>query len=173
MSTVPPLGASTRAAALARRKAKSTVSGNSPTRPRTPSVPKYLRPIELISLADGGRDAHRVQRGRHVVGAHDTRSVEDRNGSQGHAAGNATFYRSASDFCQHGLARQAYDNRCAKHFQRREVLEQRQVVRGGFPETESGIDGEARRIDAGITACTHARREETADVFHDIVVVRC
>src|SRR6187549_368535 len=83
MSTVPPLGASTRAAALARRKAKSTVSGNSPTRPRTPSVPKYLRPIELISLADGGRDAHRVQRGRHVVGAHDTRSVEDRNGSQG------------------------------------------------------------------------------------------
>jgi hypothetical protein len=34
------LGASTRAAALASRNAKSTVIGAWPTRPRTPSVPK-------------------------------------------------------------------------------------------------------------------------------------
>jgi hypothetical protein len=37
------LGASTRAAALASRSAKSTVIGGSPTLPRTPSVPKYFR----------------------------------------------------------------------------------------------------------------------------------
>src|SRR6188508_920596 len=111
MSTVPPFGASTRAAALARRNAKSTVSGNSPTRPRTPSVPKYLRPIELLSLTDRGRDTYRVQGGRHVVGAHDTRSVENRNGGQRHAARDATFYRSAGDLRQHGLARKTHDNR--------------------------------------------------------------
>jgi hypothetical protein len=40
MSTVPPCGASTRAAALASRRAKSTVIGEVPTWPRMPSVPK-------------------------------------------------------------------------------------------------------------------------------------
>ena len=40
-STRPPSGASTRAAAPARRRANSTVIGCVPTRPRTPSVPKY------------------------------------------------------------------------------------------------------------------------------------
>src|SRR5512143_1299549 len=40
INTVPPRGASTRAAALARRSAKSTVMGGVPTWPRMPSVPK-------------------------------------------------------------------------------------------------------------------------------------
>ena len=41
---IPALGAAG-AAALARRNANSTVIGCSPTRPRTPSVPKNLRVI--------------------------------------------------------------------------------------------------------------------------------
>src|SRR5687767_10712566 len=86
MSTVPPCGASTRAAALARRSAKSTVRGCSPTRPRTPSVPKYLRPINLFSLDHRGRNAHRIHGRAHVVGAHNTRSVQNRNGGERDAA---------------------------------------------------------------------------------------
>src|SRR5690242_2045671 len=45
MRTVPPCGASTRAAALASRSAKSTVMGGVPTWPRMPSVPKKRRVI--------------------------------------------------------------------------------------------------------------------------------
>src|SRR4030095_3683108 len=104
MSTVPPLGASTRAAALASLRANSTVIGCSPTLPRTPSVPKYLRPIEALSLSDCRRDAHRVERGGHVVGAHDTRSVENRNGGQCDAARSSVIERAARELRQHGLA---------------------------------------------------------------------
>ena len=55
-----PCGASTRAAALARRSAKSTVIGCSPTRPRTPSVPKYLRLTDSISVLLHSRRAQRA-----------------------------------------------------------------------------------------------------------------
>src|SRR3982751_208598 len=104
MRTVPPLGASTRAAALASLRAKSTVIGCSPTFPRTPSVPKNLRPIELLSLQRGRGDAHRVERGGHVVGAHDTRSMENRNGGQRDAARNSIIDAATGDLRQHGLS---------------------------------------------------------------------
>src|SRR5690242_3688736 len=104
MRTVPPLGASTRAAALARRNAKSTVSGFSPTLPRTPSVPKYLRPIEALSLVYRHGHAHRIEGGRHVVGAHDTRSMENRNGGQGHTAGDSGTHVTPREPREQGFA---------------------------------------------------------------------
>src|SRR5689334_24903926 len=114
MSTVPPSGASTRAAALASLSANSTVMGCSPTLPRTPSVPKNLRPIEALSLSDCRRDAHRVERGGHVVGAHDTRSMENRNGSQCDAARNSVIDRAPRELREHGFAGQAHGDHRAQ-----------------------------------------------------------
>src|SRR5688572_6826895 len=104
ISTVPPEGASTRAAALASRSAKSTVMGLSPTRPRTPSVPTYLRAIELLSLVYRGGHADRVNGRRHIVGAHDTRSVENRNGGQCDAARSSPRHCPAREPGKQGLA---------------------------------------------------------------------
>src|SRR6185436_19242502 len=164
MSTVPPWGASTRAAALARRNAKSTVSGCSPTRPRTPSVPKYLRAIEILSLEHRGCDTHRVHGGGDVVGAHDTRSMENRNGGQRHAAVDATFYRPSGDLREHVLSRQAHGQRRAECLETRELPQQHQVVHDEFAEAETGIDRDARGIDARVTAHADTRRQEGAHV---------
>src|SRR5688572_25116964 len=100
MITLPPLGASTRAAALASRRVKSTVIGTSPTLPRTPSVPKYFLAIAVDpclpyplrasrALSGGPCDSDGVAGRPHIMGAHDTRSMQGRNGSQGKAARQA------------------------------------------------------------------------------------
>src|SRR5689334_23163264 len=98
MRTMPPSGTSTRPAALARLRAKSTVMGCSPTRPLTPSVPKYFRVKEASSCYifgsapclqkdfGGGRSNLAVLQGRHhlqgvygggyVMDTKDTRAIE-------------------------------------------------------------------------------------------------
>src|SRR5215469_15574920 len=112
MSTVPPSGTSTRPAALARVSAKSTVMGCSPTRPLTPSVPKYLRAKEKSSSYVVGSGALRMRgytqgtccmwrnlavlhgdhylqgiyRGGYVVDPEDTRAVQGGNHREGDAA---------------------------------------------------------------------------------------
>ena len=72
-----------RAAARTRRS-----SDASPTRPRTPSVPKYCLAI-MISPCDSPQrrdDPQRVHRRRHVVRAHDSRALQHRKRRQRHAA---------------------------------------------------------------------------------------
>src|SRR5688572_19437708 len=113
MSTVPPFGASTRAAALARRNAKSTVIGCSPTRPRTPSVPKYLRAIESFSQSHCMRDTHGIHRRGHLVGAHHTRSLENRNGGERDAPRQTVTDVTPRERREHRLARQAHQQRAA------------------------------------------------------------
>src|SRR4051812_12799821 len=139
MSTVPPCGASTRAAALANRSAKSTVIGCSPTRPRTPSVPKNLRAIEICSLCNRSGNADRVDRGGHVVGAHDTRSVENRNGSQCDAARSSIINCAARERLEHGLARQSRRQYHAQLLETAKMFEQRQIVRDALAEPEARI----------------------------------
>src|SRR4029078_10935913 len=136
MSTVPPFGASTRAAALASLSANSTVIGCSPTRPRTPSVPKYLRPIELLSLQRRRRDAHRVERGGHVVGAHDTRSIENRNGGQCDAARSSIIHCPAGELREHGFARQPHGEHGTERLEPAEMFEQGEILRRRLADTE-------------------------------------
>ena len=50
MRTVPPSGAKICAEALAKRSANSAVIGDSPTRPRIPSVPKYFISLSHIQI---------------------------------------------------------------------------------------------------------------------------
>ena len=45
-----------------------------------------------------------VDRCGHIVGAHDTRSVENRNGGQCHAAGQTRIDRAPGNPRQHGFA---------------------------------------------------------------------
>src|SRR6187549_1122127 len=72
-TVAPPSRARTRPAAFPRRSMKSAETGPSPTRPRMPSVPKYLRfDISLPTSALGHRRrrlAHhqREQRGQAVA----------------------------------------------------------------------------------------------------------
>src|SRR5687768_11157781 len=114
ISTVPPCGASTLAAALASRNAKSTVIGYSPTRPRMPSVPKYLRAIECFSLGHRRGNADGVDRGGHVVGAHDTRSMENRNGGKGYASRSSVDHLTSRELRQHRFAGESDHDRCAE-----------------------------------------------------------
>src|SRR5215468_445886 len=121
MSTVPPCGASTRAAELASLSAKSTVIGCSPTRPRTPSVPKYRRPISVsIRSLNGGSHLQRINRRRHIVRADDACTLERGENRERHAA-------------VHALggwpARQCADRRLA-----RQPDQQRRAVGGELPE---------------------------------------
>ena len=68
-------------------------------------------------------------RGGHVVGAHDTRSVENRNGGQCDAARQSLVHRAARELRQHGLARQARPTSgTPSASKRREMFEQREVV---------------------------------------------
>src|SRR5687767_11641323 len=172
MSTVPPCGASTRAAALASRNAKSTVIGYSPTRPRMPSVPKYLRAIECFSLGHRRGNADGVDRGGHVVGAHDTRSMENRNGGESHAPRRSVDHFTSRESRQHRLAREPDGNRYAEVGQPRERLEQDEVVDDALAESEARIDREPRSIDARPAACADALGEEAAHVGDDVRVAR-
>src|SRR6186713_304532 len=172
MSTVPPLGASTRAAALASRNAKSTVIGCSPTRPRTPSVPKYLRAIESLSLDYRRGHPYRVDRCGHIVGAHDTRSVENRNGGQGDASSNSVIDIAAGNFREHRLARKPDGKRHTELPQLAEMFEQRQIVDDALSKTEAGIDGEACAFNACCAARGHSLSQKRADLAEDVVINR-
>src|SRR5436190_7284961 len=170
MRTVPPFGASTRAAALARRNAKSTVIGCSPTRPRTPSVPKYLRAIETLSLRYRRGHPDRVDCCGHIVGAHDTRSVENRNGGQGDASRSSIIDIPPGDLREHRLARQSDSKRHTHLLQPSEILEQRQIVDDALSKAEAGIDGESRALDACRTTRRYALCEKRAHLADDVVI---
>src|SRR5688572_27327169 len=122
MITLPPAGASTRAAALASRRVKSTVIGTSPTLPRTPAVPKYFLAVAVDpcvryslragrALPGGPCNPDGIAGRPHIMGAHDTRSMQGCNGSQRQAAREAVLDGPPDQPCQHGLARQAHQHR--------------------------------------------------------------
>src|SRR5438552_3384640 len=106
MSTMPPSGASTRAAALASRSAKSTVIGCSPTSPRMPSVPKKLRPIADSFVAHRCDDLHGIARGSHIVNAQYARALERRDGGKCDAARKPRIHFAPRERAEHGFARQ-------------------------------------------------------------------
>src|SRR6516225_11714718 len=148
MSTVPPCGASTRAAALASWSAKSTVIGCSPTRPLTPSVPKYRRPISVSIVSLNGRGhLQGVDRRSHIVRADDSRALERGENRERHTAVNALAGRPACQCADRRLARQPDQQRRAIHGELREVPQQCQIVLQVLAETESGVDGESVSLD--------------------------
>src|SRR3974390_3850711 len=62
-------------AAKPRRITNSGVMGDSPTRPRTPSVPKYFLPMWLAVPVEGREHGERVARCGDVVDPHDSSSA--------------------------------------------------------------------------------------------------
>src|SRR6516225_9687142 len=149
MSTVPPCGASTRAAALASLSAKSTVIGCSPTRPLTPSVPKYRRLISPPTLPLNGRGhLQGVHRCGHIVHADDARTPLRRENRERHAAVHALPGRPPRQCAERRLARQPDQQRRAIHGELRKMPQQCQIVLQVLAEPESGVDGEARSFDS-------------------------
>src|SRR5262249_3195160 len=174
MSTVPPCGASTRAAALASWSAKSTVIGCSPTRPLTPSVPKYRRPISLSILCLYGRDhLQGVDRRGHIVRADDSGALERRENRERHAAIHAFPGWPACQCADRRLARQPDQQRRAIHGELGEVPQQCQIVLQVLAEAESRIDGETGSLDPRAAAGGNAGGEKRAHLAHHVGVVRC
>src|SRR5579862_4842028 len=138
MSTRPPSGVSTRAAALASRSAKSTVIGDSPTRPRTPSVPKYL--FKSLPLQYCVHHADRIERRGHVMGAYDAGPHANRESCESEAPVEPLGHPPSEHPADEALARDAHEQRRAERGQVAEVLEKRQVVLMTLPETEPGIE---------------------------------
>src|SRR5689334_16785266 len=109
MSTEPPLGTRTRAAALASRRAKSTVIGACPTLPRTPSVPKYFLlkgqfsdEIQRMMLAERrAGNADGIHGFRHIMRPDDPGSVQDSNGRQRHTPRQAARDGPAGELADH------------------------------------------------------------------------
>src|ERR1700730_16810304 len=146
MSTVPPSGASTRAAALARFKAKSTVIGCSPTRPRTPSVPKYLRPNFLclrplcISAVSARRHRlQRIHRRGHIMCPDDARVMQYRHDRERHAAGEPIAVAPPEDARQERFSRKSDRDRPVPTRQLIEVPQEGEIVRRGLAEPEARI----------------------------------
>src|SRR6185312_7212253 len=155
MSTLPPSGASTFAAALASCSAKSTVMGCSPTRPRTPSVPKY-RLAKSASGLHGGHGLQGIDRRRHVVSAHDARALQYRHHGERDAAVNPLRCRAVENLAEHRLARQPDQHGPAERAQLIEPAQQLGIVRQCLAEAESWIDCEPVHGDARGAATLHA-----------------
>src|SRR6185369_4873288 len=85
-------------AAYPSRMTKSGVIGLSPTVPRTPSVPKYLRIVE------GFPDRDHVARFFHIMDPQYSRAALQSEQSHGQAAGQALADRPAGNPRQAGLA---------------------------------------------------------------------
>src|SRR5512136_792466 len=89
-----PLGSaerrtSTSPAAKPRRITNSGVIGDSPTLPRTPSVPKYFLLMWLGFSFELLEHPECVPRRRHVLDPHDSNAVLDRQQSRGETCGEA------------------------------------------------------------------------------------
>src|SRR3984957_18056720 len=160
MSTVPPCGASTRAAALASCSAKFTVIGCSPTLPRTPSVPKYRRAKFLTSPLDCRHHLQGIHGGGDVVRADDARAAERRPYRERQAPVEALTTGAPCQCADHRLARQAGEQRHPEVGQPRQPAQQCQVVLEVFAKTEARIDEEPVIRDTGRTAGVEARAQE-------------
>src|SRR5215831_7969081 len=173
MSTVPPRGASTRAAALASLSAKSTVIGCWPTRPRTPSVPKYRRPIS-VSIRSLNRGSHLqgIDRRCHIVRADDACTLEHGKNRERHAAIHPLGGWPARQCADRRFARQPDQQRRAVGGERPEMPQQCQIVLQVLAETEARIDGKTCRVDPGVATGRNARSQKGAHLAYHVAVVR-
>src|SRR4051812_16243817 len=85
---------------------KSGVIGISPTVPRTPSVPKYLRVMQLSFATRGLPDRDDVPRLSHVMHAKYSRATLQGEERHGEAAGQPLGHRPPGQFSERRLARQ-------------------------------------------------------------------
>src|SRR5581483_12080514 len=124
---------------------KSGVMGLSPTVPRTPSVPKYLRVMGLP-------DRDHVLRFLYVMHAQYFGPALQRKQSHGEAAGEALLRRPPGELADRGFARQAGEQGDPEVLQHAQILQQREVVLGGLAEAEAGVRDDAPARDAGFLA---------------------
>src|SRR6185295_7450605 len=111
---------------------KSGVIGLSPTVPRTPSVPKYLR------IVGGFPDRDHVARLFHIVDSQYSRPALQSEQSHGQAAGEALADRPAGDLLQARLAREAREH--GERGQLLQTTQQFEVVRDRLAEPEPRVD---------------------------------
>src|SRR5580700_946691 len=135
---------------------KSGVIGASPTRPRMPSVPKYLLllPLSAIDRHCGCADDGVVYRQRvpgrsDVVHAHNGCAAFYRHQRRGDAAVDAIAGCAAGDFADGAFARPADQHRHAKFCKLAELAQKHEVMRCSLAETETRVDGDALAAYAG------------------------
>src|SRR3954469_23542355 len=109
---------------------KSGVIGASPTRPLTPSVPKYLRDIARYSRAHRAPDRERVSGRGDVVNAHDSSPALDGQQSRRHAGRHSLIGRPAGDRPERRLARKPGEHGITELRYDRQPPQQFQVVLG-------------------------------------------
>src|SRR4051812_8701048 len=146
---------------------KSGVIGLSPTVPRTPSVPKYLRDI-LVGLPDGDD----VARLPYVMDTQYCRPAEQREQSHREACRQPLLRAAAGDPAERGLARPADEQRDVHSGERGKVLEQGEVVVEGLAETEAGVDRDALTGDARLFCFLNSHCQETGDFVDHVIIVR-
>src|SRR5258706_9431814 len=151
---------------------KSGVIGISPTVPRTPSVPKYLR-VMLLSFATRGLP-HRddVPRLSYVMHAKYSRAALQGEERHGEAAGQPLGDRPPGQLAERRLARQPGEERDAHIAKSVEMGEQGQIVLSRLAEAESGIDHQPLARDARTFCSAQAGRQEFFDLAHHVIVVR-
>src|SRR5262245_44155011 len=130
---------STSPAAKPRRITNSGVIGDSPTLPRTPSVPKYFLPMSLTFSFESREHLERVPSRGHIVDAHDSSSALHRQQSGGEARGQAVVRASPRYRAERRLARPARHHRKPDRGDPVEAPQQLEVVRDGLAEPKAGI----------------------------------
>src|SRR5215831_13752638 len=172
-----PLGSaerrtSTSPAANPSRMTNSGVIGDSPTLPRTPSVPKYFLAMESAFPVERREHGERVPRRGDVVDADDSSAALDREQSRGEAAREPVVGGPPRDRAERRLARPAGKHGQADLAEASEVAQQLEVVRDRLAESEAGVDDDALARDARPLGGGDALLEEGGDFGKHVAVAR-
>src|SRR5882672_12790228 len=159
-------------AAKPSRITNSGVIGDSPTLPRTPSVPKYFLPMSLAFPVERREDLERVPRRGDVVDAHDSSSALRREQSRGEARREALVRPSPRDRTQRRLARPARQHRKTHRGEPVEVAQQLEIVLDALAESETRVDDDALARDSSGLGCGDPFGEEGTDFGDHVAVAR-
>mmetsp|Transcript_53268 Transcript_53268/g.124851 ORF Transcript_53268/g.124851 Transcript_53268/m.124851 type:complete len:956 (-) Transcript_53268:390-3257(-) len=171
---------STRPTAWPRRSMKSGVIGSCPTVPRMPSVPKYLRLIELFLLVnrrncrriDGVPNLEGVHGCSDIVHAQHLRAGIHRAQCGSEARSQTLIDRPARDLAQRSLARPADEQRVAQLSEALLPGEQAQIVLGAFRKSVARIQRDTLLIDAGLQRRLSPLLQEGGHLGQHVVVRR-
>src|SRR5204863_2730034 len=142
-------------AAYASRSTNSGVMGSRPTRPRIPSVPKYLRLIVLPRAPAGSRasskrppDTNGVHCFPDIVHAHEVRPILDCEERGGNAPGRALAHGTTRDVADRFLARKPHEHAVAHRRERGQCTKKCDCGLERLAESQPEVEANAVRRDA-------------------------
>src|SRR5450830_1711774 len=155
---------------------KSGVIGNSPTRPRIPSVPKYFFVISAPSFLFGrfycGNHADDIHGLGDIMHTQDARTLGHSKCRKRQPTIKPIAHRTIQRLTYHALARNADQQRPTQGMQGFHMFEQTQIVLQGLGEAKPRIEEDLVSSDPCCGALSNAISQEPTYFANQILVVR-